>query len=313
MLTREAVFRQIDADRVIPIQEWVGIQYDNHLRMPLRFCRRGREYEVVELIGSFREDLPSPSVLYLVRVREGDVFALYLDLTEPVDVDGRTVWRGQWVLHFQVEEEEDMLVDIRLKQIADFHGHLCPDLALGYRVSQYALERLTLALMSGARLRVIAENTTSAVDAIQHMTGCTLGNQRLIVRDWGKHVYTFICGEGEGLRLALRPGILPDHSDMAMLEQKIQAGQATLLETARYQTLLDQRIAFVLDTPAEVLFVARYVPVRWPWEQNGSALLRCEECGEPVLETHLVLRNGRRLCLDCLSRTLPARMAPWGD
>jgi formylmethanofuran dehydrogenase subunit E len=313
MLTREAVFRQIDADRVIPIQELVGVQYDNHLRMPLRFCRRGREYEIVELISSFREDLPSPSMLYLVRVREGDVFALYLDLTEPVDLGGQTVWRGQWVLHFQVEEEEDMLVDIRLKQIADFHGHLCPDLALGYRVSQYALERLALALMGGALLRVIVENTTSAVDAIQHMTGCTLGNQRLMVRDWGKHVYTFIYGEKEGLRLALRPGVLPENPDMTALEQRIQAGQATLLETARYQTLLDQRVTFVLDTPAEVLFVARYVPVRWPWEQNGSALLRCEECGEPVLETHLVLRNGRRLCLDCLSGMLPACMTPWGD
>jgi len=42
-------------------------------------------------------------------------------------------------------------------------------------------------------------------------------------------------------------------------------------------------------------------------------LLRCEECGEPVLETHLVLRNGRRLCLDCLSGMLPACMTPWGD
>ncbi len=307
MLTREAVLRQIDADRVIPIQEYVGVLYDNRLRMPLRFCHRGREYDVVELLGAFRESTRPPSMLYLVRVREGSVFALYLDLTEPVALGGQTFWRGQWVLHFQVEEEEPMLVDIRLKQIADFHGHLCPDLALGYRVSQYALERLTIALMSGTLLRVVAENTTSAIDAIQYITGCTLGNRRLLVRDWGKHVYTFLSGEAEGLRLSLRPGVLPENPEMAELERKIQAGQATLLETARYQTLLDQRITFILDTPAETLFAARYLPVGWPSDSVATGLACCEICGEPVLETHLLLQNGRRCCLACLSDTLPAR------
>lgn len=307
MLTREAVFRQIDADRVIPIQELVGVLYDNHLRMPLHFCHRGRQYDVVELLGAFRESSHPPCMLYLVRVREGSVFALYLDLTESMESGGQIVWRGQWVLHFQVEEGEPMLVDMRLKQVADFHGHLCPDLALGYRVSRYALERLTLALMSGALLRVIVENVTSAVDAIQYMTGCTLGNRRLLVRDWGKHVYTFICGEGEALRLSLRPGALPENPEMAELEKKIQDGQATLLETARYQTLLDQRIALILETPAESLFAARYLPIGWPLDQNVATFARCEVCGEPVLETHLILQNGHRRCLDCFSGAIPVR------
>ncbi|MCS7177828.1 MAG: FmdE family protein [Anaerolineae bacterium] len=305
MLTREAVFRQIDADRVIPIQEVVGVLYDNYLRMPVRFRHRGREYDVVELIGAFRESSSPPSTLYLVRVQEGTVFALYLDLTELVEQGGQMFWRGQWVLHFQVEEEEAMLVDLRLKQIADFHGHLCPDLALGYRVSQYALERLTMALMSGVLLRVIVENTTSAVDAIQHMTGCTVGNRRLLVRDWGKHVYTFIYSDSEGLRLSLRPGILPANPEMAELEGKIQAGQATLMETARYQTLLDQRIMFILETPAETLFAACYRPVGWPMDQHAMAFARCEVCDEPVLETHLILQNGRHCCLGCVSGRLP--------
>lgn len=223
-------------------------------------------------------------------------------------MDGQIYWHRKWVLHFEVEEVETMLVDIRLKQIADFHGHLCPDLALGYQVSRCALERLTLALMSGALLRVIVENTTSAVDAVQHITGCTLGNRRLLVRDWGKHVYTFIYGEDNGLRLSLRPGILPENPEMTELEQKIESGRATLLETARYQTLLDQRILFILETPAETLFAARYLPIGWPPDQNVMALGRCEVCGEPVLETHLVLRNGQRCCLACLNGSLSAHM-----
>jgi formylmethanofuran dehydrogenase subunit E len=39
---------------------------------------------------------------------------------------------------------------------------------------------------------IIAENSTSALDAIQIMLGATLGNQRLKVMDLGKHNYTVI-------------------------------------------------------------------------------------------------------------------------
>ena len=113
MLTREAIFRQVDADNVEPIQEIVVVDYDNALQMPLGFRRWGRYYEITELIGSFRQLLDDPSTLYLVRTRAG-VYALYLDLwKEPGNGHLR---RGQWVLHFRVEEEEDaMLVDMKLK------------------------------------------------------------------------------------------------------------------------------------------------------------------------------------------------------
>ncbi|HOG48655.1 MAG TPA: FmdE family protein [Anaerolineae bacterium] len=83
---------------------------------------------------------------------------------------GKHLWQGQWVLHFKVEEEEEahVLVDARLRLAAAFHGHLCPDLAIGYRASQCALARLSLELMYGAPLRVIVENTTSMVRRAPH-------------------------------------------------------------------------------------------------------------------------------------------------
>ena len=79
MLTREAVFRQIDADNVEPIQEIVAVDYDNALQSALGFRHQGRYYEVTELIGSFRESPDDPSVLYLVRTQAG-VYVCYLDL-----------------------------------------------------------------------------------------------------------------------------------------------------------------------------------------------------------------------------------------
>jgi formylmethanofuran dehydrogenase subunit E len=303
MLTKEAIFRQIDADRVEPIQQLVAVDYDNALQMPISFRYQDHDYEVMEVIGRFRESQCDPTVLYLVRTRleSDECYALYLDLTNP---EGCFLWHGQWVLHFRVEEEQedDMIVEMKLKRAADFHGHLCPDLVIGYRAGQTALARLTLELIYWQNLRVIVENTTSAIDAVQLLTGCTLGNHRLLLYDYGKHAYTFIYGKDEGLRLSLRPEALPESSHFLALEERIQTEQATMLETARYQALLDERIATLLDISADALFSAQRVAVEWPEDPLTSALALCDGCGELVVETHLISSDGKQLCRTCSAK-----------
>lgn len=96
MLTREAIFRKIDADQVEPIQKVVTMDYDNSLQMPLGFWHQGRYHKVIELVGSFRETPDDPAPLYLVRTRDG-VYAPYPDLWK--NRDHPCLWRGQWVLH----------------------------------------------------------------------------------------------------------------------------------------------------------------------------------------------------------------------
>ena len=297
MLSRETVFRQIDADRVEPIQEPVVVRYDNALQSPVSFRYRNRQHQIVEVLGSFREWLPDPSMLDLVRAGQG-VYALYLDLTT---MKGQDLWQGRWVLHFKVEEEEEarVLVDAKLGLAAAFHGHLCPDLVIGYRASQCALDRLSLELLYGMPLRAIVENATSAVDAVQRLSGCTLGNARLLVRDHGKHVYTFVHGPNQGLRLALKPEALPQDECLPALESRIQAGEVTMAETARYQTLLDGRIAALLDAPEEAIFAVERVTVRWPEEPLTSGLIACDRCGDLVVQSHLIPRQGRRVCRAC--------------
>lgn len=79
MLTRTAIYRQIAADCVTPIQERVAVDYDNTQQTVLGFRYANRHYEVLEALGAYREWGVDPSVLHLVRTAAG-VFALYLDL-----------------------------------------------------------------------------------------------------------------------------------------------------------------------------------------------------------------------------------------
>ena len=42
-----------------------------------------------------------------------------------------------------LREERKVLLNIHLKRIVDFHGHLCPELVLGWKHCEYAENLLT--------------------------------------------------------------------------------------------------------------------------------------------------------------------------
>jgi len=300
MLTRQVILQQIANGAVQPIQKIVVVEYDNAQQSPISFDHAGTHFEVLELIGIYRERHDDPSRLYLVRA-DDHIFGLCAVIRQ--SSDGMT--RGRWVLRFRVEEpqEEPMLVDFRLKRIADFHGHLCPELVIGYRACLCALSHLELELLAAPGLRVQVENMTSALDAIQQMTGCTTGNNRLAARDNGKHIYTFVSGAGKGIRLTLKPNDVLFDPEFLMLEPRVQVGQATLWETARYQVLLDEHIVALLHLDETALFDVQPVWTTASIDNVTSALVPCSRCGELTAPTHLVVIERKRVCLTCASQT----------
>ena len=60
-----------------------------------------------------------------------------------------------------------------LKALIAFHGHWCPGLATGIKVSQVVLAELGRS--SDEEIVAVAETDNCAVDAIQFLTGCTVG------------------------------------------------------------------------------------------------------------------------------------------
>ena len=114
---------------------------------------------------------------------------------------GHAFSEGCWVLSFRVlsdrelmtlyREERQMVVNMAVKRVVDFHGHLCPELVIGMKACEYALQLLFQGKQPTERISVVAENCTSALDAFQVLLGVTVGNQALKVFDFGKHNYTF--------------------------------------------------------------------------------------------------------------------------
>lgn len=133
-----------------------------------------------------------------------------------------------------------------------FHGHVCPELAVGFRAAKLAQRELGFERRNAYQRLILAENSSAAVDALQYITGCTVGKKSLIVEDLGKHIYHFRCPEGT-LDLSLRLDIL---ARMEVLTREMEAAmkRASEAEIARYRAAIDRLICTILDMPEDELF-----------------------------------------------------------
>ena len=186
-----------------------------------------------------------------------------------------------------------------LDEIVDFHGHMCPGLALGYRVSEFALRQM------GARARdeelvAIVENDSCAVDAVQVMTGCTFGKGNLYFRDHGKQVYTFIRRDsGKTLRIAV-DWVSPEESQQESAAWKKYAGGDRSKEVlALIHARKSNKIKAVMEAPDEQLFKVSQEPVKAPGGARIYPSLSCSKCGEKTMEPRMRLLEGEPVCLPC--------------
>ncbi len=182
---------------------------------------------------------------------------------------------------------------------AKFHGHICPGLAMGYRVAQVAANHFK-DRSEDEELVVIVENKSCAVDAIQVVNGCTFGKGNLVFRDNGKHVYTFFKrGDKEALRISIRKMPSPMDVDQKTLFDKVRAGTATESEIKQYKKGHEKRGYDVLEIPEDEMFDIKTVSITPPPKAMIYQSIPCEQCGESTMETRLRIKEGKMVCLSC--------------
>src|SRR6056297_1950781 len=81
-----------------------------------------------------------------------------------------------------------------LRMLGSLHGHYCPGVALGLQLSMSAMKEIR-EYTEGIHenLLAIVEMNNCGVDAVQYITGCTLGNNSLVYRDLGKNALTLVA------------------------------------------------------------------------------------------------------------------------
>jgi formylmethanofuran dehydrogenase subunit E len=183
-----------------------------------------------------------------------------------------------------------------------FHGHACLGLALGYRAAVYALQHLRANRSEDEDLVTIVENDACGVDAIQVVTGCTVGKGNLIHQDFGKHAYTFIDRKSNGaIRLVQRPIPVIQRIDpvASALREKVMGGTATPAEQAEFHERQAAVISRILAMPIDELFIARDIRPEIPMRAKIFTSVPCASCGEMVAEHRARVRNGKFVCMPC--------------
>jgi formylmethanofuran dehydrogenase subunit E len=188
-----------------------------------------------------------------------------------------------------------------IEQIVQFHGHMCPGLAIGIRVGEVALREVG-SHSNDEEVVAQVETDMCAVDAVQYLTGCTYGKGNLLHRDWGKNAFTFWRrSDGHSVRVVANPDALagPETEEWRTLFAKVRAGMATEQERARFDQLHLARSQAVLDASEEDILQVHPNEVPVPRSARIHRSIRCAACGEATMETRVRLLEDRYLCPPC--------------
>lgn len=163
------------------------------------------------------------------------------------------------------------------EKAVEFHGHVCPGIAIGYATVKALREKMSAMACSDEQIVCITENDTCACDAIQSLLSCTFGKGNLIYRPTGKMAFNFYFrSTGKKIRLYFN------------------AENTEKLSREDWTTK-------ILNSPSEELFSFSEPTMELPERARIFNSVKCEICGETAREDLIRLQNRKKVCLSCFN------------
>ena len=193
-----------------------------------------------------------------------------------------------------------------LKKCVEFHGHLCPGLVYGYRVAKAAMNLLEINRSRDEEVVAVSENDSCAVDALQVLLGTSAGKGNLILKDYGKNVYTVLNRKNKtAYRFSRKKKYRYESQskgkkdEFLRLDAAITSGSATDAEKRRQKIL---KARDLLRKPFEDIFSTEKTDCEMPPYAPLARSEACAKCGEMTMSTKMIqAKNGEFLCIPCAS------------
>jgi formylmethanofuran dehydrogenase subunit E len=199
-----------------------------------------------------------------------------------------------------VKDMDEKSLDMDLRTAVEFHGHLCPGLAIGYRVAKYVKEHYPRS--EDEELVCIVENNSCSVDAVQELLGCTFGKGNLIYRDNGKQVFTFFSrNDGRAMRIYFKGDLSGSMDDLRACYFK---GDLSEEENKEFETVRGEVIRHIIEAADEELLSISEVDIPMPQKARIHPSLQCQECKEGFMEICGRTANGKTICKECFQRMI---------
>jgi formylmethanofuran dehydrogenase subunit E len=175
-----------------------------------------------------------------------------------------------------------------LQESSAIHRHQCAGQVLGVRMAMVGCREVGIdEPQSCKKLVVYVEMDRCASDAVQAVTGCSLGKRTLKFLDYGKMATTFVNTETQqAVRILAK-------DEARALASRYAPDAANPREA--------QKQAYGI-MPEETLFSIQSVSLQVPEQEMPgyrSARTQCEACGESINFHREVSLGGRILCIPC--------------
>jgi len=183
------------------------------------------------------------------------------------------------------------------------HGHYCPGSAMGVKAAARAVNELGAKSTGMEEVIAIVETNSCFADGVQMVTGCSLGNNALIYRDYGKTAFTLARRTGEAVRIAAKPDGLSleerEPEAMALFRKVVKERQGTKEDDRKLRNIWIQISFKMLDIPDEELFSISRTKIEIPAYARIFASVKCSVCAENTMEPRARLIDGQYFCLSC--------------
>jgi formylmethanofuran dehydrogenase subunit E len=177
-----------------------------------------------------------------------------------------------------------------LDESVRIHGHLCPGQVLGVKMSMLGLRETGISDPRGKDRKAIivfVEMDRCATDAVQSVTGCSLGHRTMKFMDYGKMAATFLnLRTGKAVRVVARE------------DSRNKAKESFPAIADKYTAQLE---AYKVMSDEELFDIMQVKVMPRPEDMPGRPLrrTRCDGCGEYVQDMREIYREGTVLCKPC--------------
>ncbi|HID30687.1 MAG TPA: hypothetical protein EYP19_11880 [Desulfobacterales bacterium] len=191
-----------------------------------------------------------------------------------------------------------------LKELISFRRSVEPGIAYGIKMVEAAKDFLKVRDLKKANLYVIAETSRCLPDAIEFLTGCTVGNGRLLIKDYSKMAASFI---DLNTKRAVRVTVIPEfqRKDIAHSRRSVSLRQQR--KFGNIMTHHARHALEILKIPAKELLRVHKIKLTEPVPtmRPPTKIVFCEKCGESIREEKARVQDGEILCLVCAGEEKP--------
>lgn len=184
-----------------------------------------------------------------------------------------------------IKKITDPFLLVQIERVSSFHGYLSTGAFIGIQMLNIA--RRVLDANFGEQLYVTCETYNCLPDPFQILAGCTIGNKKLKIRDYGKMAVVANKRVPEGQKLIRSVRIVLDPAKTAQYPRLHE----WYMKTGKVSH--EEAVSLLIDA-GESVYTYKIMNIELS-EKPEKRIALCGNCGESF-----VRKNDGALCLACM-------------